>query len=43
MLTAIDNWEIPEEKSASDHNIIKFNIKLEKDEEKKFLLGSNLL
>ena len=34
MLTAIDNWEISEEESASDHNIIKFNIKIEKDEEK---------
>jgi len=34
MLTAIDNWEISEKESASDHNIIKFNNKLQKDEEK---------
>jgi len=33
MLTAIDNWEISEEESASDHNIIKFHIILEKDED----------
>jgi len=34
MLTAIDNWEISEEESASDHNIIKFHFKLEKGEKK---------
>jgi len=32
MLAAIENWEISEE-SASDHNIIKFNLKIEEDEE----------
>jgi len=34
MLAANENWEISEEESASDHNIIKFHIKIEKDEEK---------
>ena len=34
MLTAIEKWEISEEESASDHNIIKFHITIEKDEEK---------
>jgi hypothetical protein len=34
MLAVIDNWEISEEESASYHNIIKFHIKLEKDEDK---------
>jgi hypothetical protein len=26
MLTAINDWEIAEEESCSDHNIIKFNM-----------------
>jgi len=34
MLAATENWEISEEESASDHNIIKFHIKIEKDEGK---------
>ena len=34
MLAAIEKWEISDEESASDHNIIKFHIKIEKDEEK---------
>ena len=33
MLAAIENWEISEEESASDHKIIKFNLKIEEDEE----------
>jgi hypothetical protein len=32
MLTHIQNWDISEEESASDHNIIKFNITFNKDE-----------
>ena len=32
MLATIQNWDISEEESASDHNIIKFNIILDKAE-----------
>ena len=34
ILAAIENWEISEEECASDHNIITFHIKIEKDGEK---------
>jgi hypothetical protein len=34
MLADIKNWQISEEESVSDHNIIKFNIKLDRDETK---------
>jgi len=34
MLAAIENWEISEEESASDHNLIKFHITIEKDKER---------
>jgi len=30
MLADIKNWDISEEESASDHNIIKFSIRLDK-------------
>jgi len=30
MLTDVKNWDISEEESASDHNIIKFSINLDK-------------
>jgi len=30
MLAVVKNWDIPEEESASDHNIIKFSISLDK-------------
>jgi hypothetical protein len=32
MIADIRNWDISEEESASDHNVIKFNITLDKDE-----------
>ena len=31
MLTDVKNWDISEEESASDHNIIKFSINLDKN------------
>jgi hypothetical protein len=31
ILAAIETWEISEEKNVSDHNIIKFHIKIKKD------------
>jgi hypothetical protein len=31
MLAHVQNWDISEEKSASNHNIIKFNITFNKD------------
>jgi hypothetical protein len=34
MLAAMENWEISEEDSASDHNIIKFHITIEKGKER---------
>jgi len=30
MLADVKNWDISEEESASDHNIIKFSINLDK-------------
>jgi len=34
MITDINNWQIVEKESASDHNIIKFNIKFCNDDTK---------